>query len=143
MSIANSCALRRVLVAGAFLILACGPAGAHHTGHQVLEPAVSAPVETFDGTISRLIVENRVTNITTRHLALRMDDGHVIALRGVGLDALSEGARVQASGQVSGGDTLFVMESKVVPAPSTRSLSARSQGAWQVQGTLALAHSDD
>ena len=135
-SVPSGCAGRCALVAGAFVLFACGYAAAHHdSAYGARASAMSATVEVFDGTIAQLIVENRVTNITTRHVALRMDDGTLIALRGAGLDALTEGARVQASGRMSASGMKFfgrpfvnsfpALMSSIAPGWRLRRLSTR------------------
>src|SRR5205807_9279948 len=84
-----------------FAVWLAGPALAHHTGPAQV-PAATVPIETLSGTVEQLVVENRVTQLTTRHVALRLDDGSGFELVGSGADALTQGARVKVNGRVAG-----------------------------------------
>src|SRR2546427_3832406 len=136
--------LLRVFAFIALLSLPAVTANAHHVPDvhvgAVPTPAASAPIETVTGTIRALVIDNRVTGQTTRLVALQLVDGRKLALNGAGLDALTQNASVEASGQRSG-DALFVTGYHVVAA--TAAASATAKVAAQVQGTLAIVHADN
>src|SRR5579862_819345 len=73
------------------IVMSAVPAWAHHTDESVLRapdlPAQSAPIETVSGMLDDLIVENRVSNTTTRYVSLHQADGETITLSGGALDA--------------------------------------------------------
>ena len=131
----------RVLACAATLCVASVSASAHpfpdvHLG-AAQAPVATAPVETVAGTITELVIDNRVTGQTTRQVALLLDDGRRLTLNGKGLDALTQNQRVQADGQLSG-DTLFLTAYHVVAGDVTF-----AKVADQVEGTLAMVHADN
>src|SRR5947209_5312242 len=82
-----------------FAVWLVSPALAHHAGPAQV-PAATVPIETLTGTVEQLVVENRVTQLTTRHVALRLGDGSDLELVGSGSDALTQGARVKVNGRI-------------------------------------------
>src|SRR2546423_13435454 len=64
-------------------------------------PTASVPIEAVSGTVKSFVVDDRVTGQSTRYVALGLDDGRNMGLKGSGLETLSNGARVQATGQRS------------------------------------------
>ncbi|NDP42734.1 MAG: hypothetical protein GZ089_08475, partial [Aromatoleum sp.] len=80
-----------VLLAG----LAIAPADAHNVVEAAGAVVSIAPVESTAGTVEELIVENRVTGTTTRHVGLRFADGSGVALRGADVGSLPSGAQVR------------------------------------------------
>jgi len=120
-------------------------------------PTSGTPVVAVSGTVRDLVVDNRVTNITTRYVLLRLDEGRTLALRGPGVGGLASGARVAATGQPAGG-TFFVTSVSVVPGASTSSgagarprvsvipgaspLSGNGAKPTAATGTLTVFHAD-
>ena len=105
-------------------------------------PTASAPVEVVTGTVTELVVDNRVSGLTARYVALQLDDGHKLALNGSGVDQLAQGARVQATGQRAG-DTLFVTAYHAVAGPAATPRATRVRATAQAQGTLGMVHADN
>ena len=124
------------------MLLVALPARAHGTPDNALDPAASTAVELISGTLDELVIEDRVQNATTRHYALRRDDGTTVSLTGPAVEALQDGARVELRGQRNG--THFAVEAvQLVSPPSTSETAARAAAAVQVEGTFAIAHADD
>ena len=94
-----------------------------------------------DGKVTELLVDDRVFNQTLRYVALRLDDGQSIALVGPGLDNLPAGIRAEATGR-SAGATLFVTATRLLPG-EPRIVTKAANAPAQVEGTLAMVHSDD
>src|SRR5438552_10659542 len=114
MSIPHYGPLFRLLGATVLFALVTFSARAHQVDPAgVSQATLAASVVTGTGTVAELIVDNRVTNVTRRYLALRLDDGHTVALTGSGLDALASGARVEVTGSLSA-DTLAVASFNVL-----------------------------
>ncbi|HWZ71139.1 MAG TPA: hypothetical protein VN326_06620, partial [Casimicrobiaceae bacterium] len=91
-----------VAVASLFA-LATFPLPAHQvdpTGASSPALAISAVMAT--GTVAELVVDNRVSGVRLRYLALRIDEGQTVALTGAGLDLLAGGTRVTAAGSLAG-----------------------------------------
>ena len=116
--------------------------------HQVDPASVSSPASvatevTASGVVSELIVDNQVTKVAQRYLSLRLDEGKTVALTGAGLDSLSDGARITATGSLAG--SLLVVTSVSVTPPSGNASNAKILAAPrknQVQGTLVIYHKD-
>ncbi|HXX84729.1 MAG TPA: hypothetical protein VEN29_12195, partial [Casimicrobiaceae bacterium] len=127
------------------LALAALPAGAHNGADAVFMspelPAAGVPQVAAAGTVEELIVDNRVSNTTTRYVGLRLDDGRSVALVGAGLDALAKGTRVEAIGRTAA-NTLYVTEVRVVAAPPVAKASVAGSRTSSAQGTLTVFHSD-
>jgi hypothetical protein len=105
-------------------------------------PTAYAPTETTTGTVTDLLVDNRVSGLIARYVALQLDDGRKLALQGSGVDLLAKGARVHATGQRSG-DTLFVTGYHVVAGPGATASVTKALATAQAQGTLGLVHADN
>jgi hypothetical protein len=138
--------LLRFLGSTLLFALAAFPVRAHDGPDKVFAtaqpPAATVLQVATTGTVEELVVDNRVLNLTARHVVLRLDDGQAVALEGPGLDALSKGARVEAIGRKAG-NTLFVTETHVVAGAQGRSATAASgNGTTSVQGTLRVFHAD-
>ena len=136
--------LSATFLALAFSVGMISTAGAHHTADSFFvapRVALTRGVEaSLTGTVGELVVENRVTNATTRYSLLRVDGGKSVALSGDVSGALMQGARVSATGTFTG-ETLSVRGyESLSTTQSTTSSTATSDSA---QGTLLLAHADD
>src|SRR6266852_3377539 len=108
MPVSNHHLFFRVLASILLAALTAFPVGAHQASPaSVSSPTLTTTAVTATGTVAELIVENQVTNVTLRYLALRVDGGQTLALTGVGPDSLSSGARVAATGSLTG-NTLAV-----------------------------------
>src|SRR5215831_15509379 len=101
MTVSYSRVSRILLIAALVLAL---PARAHDAAPVagLATATASAAAVTASGTVTELIVENRLNGATFRYLGLRLDDGRSFALAGVGLDALDAGQRIEATGTLSG-----------------------------------------
>ena len=90
MSIPHHSLLFRVLGATVLFALATFSVRAHQVDPAgALPVALAASAVTGTGTVAELIVDNRVTDVTRRYLALRLDDGRTVELSGTGLDTLT------------------------------------------------------
>ena len=90
--------LRRALCATLLVAAAPPLLHAHQPEPASLQSPASAVIEvTGTGTVAELVVDNQITHVTLRYLALHLDDGHTVALTGAGLDSLANGARLQAT----------------------------------------------
>ena len=116
------------------------PALAHHVVEAAGPVVANTPVESVAGTVEELIVENRVTGLTTRHLALRFADGSGVPLRGADMGSLPTGAQVRVTGRRNGQE-LSVESAQITALP--RTLAKAGAPASEYSGTLALLHSDD
>src|ERR1700736_3495350 len=136
---------RLVLIAALSLnlTLAATQAAAHNHPDTLLAqpqaPNATAPVEIISGTARVFVVDNNVLNTSTRYVAIQLDDGSNLALNGAGLDSLSNGARIQATGRRSR-DTLFLNGYSVVAGPAAPAVRGTPK---QAQGTLAMVHADN
>src|SRR6202047_3057333 len=110
-SLLHSVAVFLVLALAALPVQAHDGADAFPASPQA--PTASAPVEAVTGTVADFVVDNRVAGLSTRYVTLKLDDGRNLALNGSGVDQLSKGMRVQATGQRAG-DTLFVTAYHIV-----------------------------
>ncbi len=139
MFVHDSRSVLRLFATMLLLALAASPVQAHDSqGTSVTAPAAL----TASGTVAELLVENALTGQTYRYLGLRLDDGRSYALTGPGLDALATGARIDATGTLSG-QTLAV--AWFVPSAAATISSARKMSAPQAAsaaGTLAVYHMD-
>jgi hypothetical protein len=130
-----------MLVVAFVVAFAVSPVAAHQGSNGFFSPpqapSADAKLVAAVGTVRELVVDNRVSGIVTRYIALRLDDGSTVALRGAGLDGLLAGQRVEATGTAAG-TTLFVTSTRAVAgAPASD-----AQGGMSAQGKLALAHAD-
>jgi hypothetical protein len=133
--------LGRFVVAGMALALGALPVQAHDEAPQPAATVsnANATALTASGTVAELIVENQLTGSTSRYLGLRLDDGRTFALSGVGLDALVTGARIDATGTLSG-KTLAV--AWFTPSTSVQARPAAAKPPKTVDGNLAIYHMD-
>jgi len=134
----------RLLFAALLSLLIALPVAGHEGTDAVLAqplaPAADAPLVAVTGTVSELIVEDRLSQRTLRYLALQTDDGQSLALVGAGLESLVAGARTEATGRPTG-NSLFVASTRLLPGPAASAKAARPPA--QAQGLLALSHTDD
>src|SRR5260370_28470656 len=93
--------LRAVIHAASVVLLlfcAVSPVAAHHNSDPVFTPPqapnADARLVAAVGTVQELVVDNRVSGIVTRYVALRLDDGSTVSLRGTALDGLLAGQRI-------------------------------------------------
>src|SRR5437899_801682 len=143
MPITNRYVLHRVLGATMLLTLTAFPLRAH----QVEPPTAPSPVQstsevTATGAVVELIVENTITNVTLRYLGLRLDDGHTVGVAGSGVDTLSNGVRVNATGTLAGNVFNVNSFSIVAPPESAVRKTALAQTRKTVTGILAIHHKD-
>ncbi len=131
------------ILGGLIFVLFCAlPAQAHREdAHAAAAVAPGdAPLQLVEGTVVRMTVDNLLTHVVTRNVALRADDGHRVSLSGSTLETLPEGARAEAIGWPSG-STFSVSDSRVVSvAPAKDTLQPKA--ALELEGTLLLAHLD-
>src|SRR5450631_3862725 len=122
-------------------VLAAFPLRAHQVEpSSALAAAPTSLLVDGTGTIAELLVDNQVTKVTLRYLALRLDDGQTVALTGPGLDSLSSGARVAATGHVTG-NRLTVTSLSILPtAALAGNAKVQAQGRKEVRGTLVVFH---
>jgi hypothetical protein len=127
------------VLAGAF---AASTAWAHHAGDdsQATASAVAARTEVLAGTIEELVVDDRVESKLYRYPVLRQDDGTTVALRGDPVQNVAAGMRVEVEGTQNG--RAFLVTS-VHSAVSPASPMQRAKSAVEIEGRLAIAHSDD
>src|SRR5215470_4868412 len=130
--------LSRVLLIALVLAL---PARAHDAAPAVAlaTATASATAVTASGTVTELIVENRLNGATFRYLGLRLDDGRSFALAGVGLDALDAGQRIEATGTLSGRTLTLAW---FTPAAAGRARIADATPTSSVSGAVAIYHMD-
>src|SRR6266705_1598811 len=84
-----------VFTLGFFVAPAQAHQGADALTAAASAPAATAPVESLTGVTKPFAVENRISGETVRYVAIKLDDGRNIALKGSGLETLSTGVRVQ------------------------------------------------
>src|SRR4051812_48949037 len=70
--------------------------------HAAKQPAPGAPVETLAGNVPRLLIRDTVAGVALTEYSLRLDDGHVLALRDLIDPALATGDRIEATGRRNG-----------------------------------------
>ena len=96
---------------------------------------------TATGTVNELLVKNKLTGETLRYFGLKLDQGTSYALTGTGLDLLSNGTRINATGALAGNVFNVNLFSVVAQAPAPRT-TALSQTGKTLTGTLAVYHKD-
>jgi len=123
MSVVDRTPLRLALTLfalAALIAAAAPPARAHHAEEHGIAsaraPAAGAPVEALAGTVQVVVIEDRVVDMTIRHVGLRLADGTSFALKGTAVETLTSGARIEATGQRNG-NTLFVTQVRVAATP--------------------------
>ena len=143
MPVRHDFSFSRVVIIVLAMLLPVLPVAAHNgadaifSAPQAVTPGT--PTVAVSGTVSDLIVDNRVTNTSTRYILLRLDEGRTLALRGSGIDGLGNGARVAATGQPVG-NTFFVTSVSVVPGASVPSAAGATPAT--ATGTLTVFHAD-
>ena len=134
-----------VYIVGALLLAVANtlPAYAHdddaHSAPAV--PQANIPMELVAGAVIRTVVENKLTNVTTQHLALRGDDGLRTTLNGKGLEVLQNGAHAEAIGWRNG-STFAVSDSRTVAPARAQAANVQAASSFQLEGMLLLAHLD-
>src|ERR1700682_214252 len=143
MPVRNRPRLFGLFAAPSLLALAAFPLPAHQvdpTGAS--SPALATSAVMATGTVAEIIVDNQVSGVTLRYLALRIDEGQTVALTGAGLDLLSSGTRVTTTGSLTG-NVMTVTSVSMLPAVGVaRNAAAPAQSQRQVQGTLVVFHKD-
>jgi len=136
----------RFQAAAALLVLAFAalPAQGHGVADALISPSQltsTIPIEAFSGVVQTVVVDNRVSQVTSRYVGLTLDDGRSVALTGAGVELLASGARVQVTGQRSG--NALVVSSYNVVAGAGGKAALKALVTDQAQGTLALLHADN
>ncbi len=118
--------------------VAAGPTRAHDVTAAL--PAPSPAV--LRGSVSELVIDDRVNGTLVRVHGLRQDNGSVITLSGAQAETLQKGAQVEVSGVLSG-DRLEVAASSVLAAaPAVEKAGVSAPGLRVLQGTLVFWHKD-
>src|SRR5450631_153461 len=133
-----------VYIIGAFLVgFAWTVAAQAHSGEDAHSapavPNANVQMELVAGSVVRMSLENKLTNVTTQYVSLREDDGRRVTLNGQGLEALQKGARAEAIGRRSGA-AFAVSNFRTVAAPNAQTAQAKSS--TQLEGVLLFAHLD-
>jgi M6 family metalloprotease-like protein len=104
--------------------------------------ARSAPIATLTGTAEEIAVDDRVNRATHRYFELRLAGGGLIALRGSLADRLSAGAHVEVTGRRNG-KSFSIETIRATPTPRNSTAANEQLSTIEVEGTLAIAHTDD
>ncbi len=127
-----------VLLLSAFISL---PATAHQV--ESTQPVtVNSTLVMATGTVSELTVTNQVTGATLHYFGLQLDQGTVYALAASGLDPLTDGARITATGSLAGNILNVAFFSVVAPAQVAGRKTTLGQKQKTISGTLAVYHKD-
>ena len=130
----------RVFSAALFFALASPPVLAHPP--ESTQPVVINTAQvTATGTVTELTIKNQATGVTLRYFGLKLDQGTSYALTGTGLDLLSNGTRISASGTLAGNVFNVTLFSVLAQAPAAR-MTALAQTSKTLTGTLAVYHKD-
>jgi hypothetical protein len=140
MLVQNNGFLPRVFGALLVLALAASAASAHQPA-SAQTAAISSTLITATGTVAELTVKNQLTGVTLRYLGLTLDLGGSFALTGAGLDKVSNGSRINATGTLTGNVFNVVLFGTVAPAAGSARV-AQSQARKTLSGTLAVYHKD-
>jgi hypothetical protein len=106
-------------------------------------PAKSAPIESVQGELLDVVIDDRVVGGSVRYRWLLLDDGSSLTLRGAALDGYSRGDRVQIVGQRNG-TTLFATSAVRVPGRKRADdTGATGSSKAEIEGTLQMVHIDD
>ncbi|MDQ6621789.1 MAG: hypothetical protein M3Z31_19200, partial [Pseudomonadota bacterium] len=120
------------------------PAFGHSVDHALegaaTSPARGARLETVEGRIHRVIIDDRIADVVIEVVSLQLDDGRAVKLNGDDVAALSTGDRVQVQGRRNG-KALFA-ETVYVLVPAGAHATAPKRGSVALEGTLALLHAD-
>jgi hypothetical protein len=122
-----------ILFAFAIAATAVGRAQAH-SSTDVFPADVD---EVVVGTVIEVVIDNRVDHTSFTYRELELDDGTGMPLQGSGAESLRNGERVRVSGRRLG-TPLDVGSAEILAPPAAAPI-----GAFEVQGTLAIAHADD
>ncbi len=136
MAVAHRRFLAFIAAAFAFA-LAIGPSLAHQAAST--EPVfVSTTPVVATGTVTELVVRTQ-SGTELRYFAIKVDRGETYALTGPGLETLSNGLRINATGVVAGKvfQTYFFGVEPQAPSATPKALLRQS-----VTGTLAVYHKD-
>jgi len=125
----------RLVGALSLLCLAVLPAKAHQAQTDVVS---SSTAVVASGTVGELVVVNELSGQSSRHLGLRLDDGQSFELVGPSLDTLGKGARVEATGVVSG----HAFQVTQVTTLQINAATATLKSPTTLSGTLLLYHKD-
>lgn len=104
-----------------------------------VEPSFADTIEEVSGTVTAISIEDRVHNKSFDYRQLQLDDGTGIELQGGSAESLRNGAHVRIAGRRRG-TTLDVAGVEVLAAPPVSGPAVETAA---VEGTLAIAHSDD
>ena len=138
MSPNKTLAPRFALLAAFLACVAVLPAQAHDNASGPSAATGSfVGTDLVSGTVQSLIVEDRVRGRTTAYSLLRQDDGTIVPLAGTLAGTLKAGARVAILGRRDG------PQFEVAQVEPLGGDIAAVGGSVQVQGTLAVIHSDD
>jgi hypothetical protein len=141
MFVHNNNLLRRVFGVILLVALANSPAFAHQA--ESTQPnAINSALVTATGTVAELTVRNQLTGVTLRYLGLKVDQGGSYALTGTGLDTLSDGARINVTGTLTGDIFKVTLLSSVAPTDSAARAALQAKTKKTVSGTLAVYHKD-
>jgi hypothetical protein len=129
------------LAAALLLAVATFPAVSHQP--ESMQPVTlgSTPVTTT-GTVAELTVKNQMTGLTLRYFGLRLDQGGSYALNGIGLDALSDGSRINATGTLTGSLFNVYLFGIATPTVGAAGVTPRALMPKSITGTLAVYHKD-
>ena len=130
--------LLRLLGAVLLVALVALPVGAHQAQTESLS---NSEALVASGTVTELLVENRLTGQSFRYLGLRLADGQSFALVGPGLDALAKGARVEATGVIAG-QTFHVTKVSALASGQANAAAVTPPSPTTLSGTLAIYHKD-
>jgi hypothetical protein len=141
--IAKTHTLRSALTLPAFLaLLAALPLQAHPVQDRWAGSTSPETREAITGTVDELVIEDRVKNTISHHYELQRDDGTILPLTGTAVESLQDGARVAVRGRRNGAH-FAVDDIQTVFPPSSAIAAAKTATTTEVEGTLAIAHSDD
>ena len=94
------------------------------------------------GTVTELTVKNELTGATLHYFGLKLDQGTSYALSGTGLDTLSQGMRINATGALIGNVLNVTFYSVIAPAAGASRATTQAETRKSVSGTLAVYHKD-
>lgn len=134
-------------VAGALALLlanAPGVAVAHdlevlRSGMQSEGSQIAPALQTLEGTVHELVVDDPTRGTSDRYVELQLDDGTLVSLKGASISALGDGTRVAVSGRFNGKP--LEVDSARALAPASNATVSKANA--EVEGTLAVLHADD
>jgi hypothetical protein len=119
------------------LFALAGLPAAAHQAESTQPVVVNATPVTTTGTVSELTVRNQLTGVTLHYFGLKLDQGTSYALTGTGLDVLTDGARINATGTLAGNIFNVALFSVVDPAQASGRMATLGQKQTTITGTLA------